>query len=223
MTNLVGYKYLKTYQISTVIYDLTIRFCNRYISRKSRTHDQMVQAARPARRLRSTSRVRIVPKRRVVSLGGSGKHPIEHFLSPEVYILASQEHVYGPRNIAEGYLEKSLKMYIKLLGVSRGSLGELLEDYADFTRQRGLETWSLEKTRDMREIRAIREKSTPDKPYIPDLPTDLETTVNLLLTLVNQANFLLDRQIAALEEKFIKEGGYSENLFKKRLERKYEK
>lgn len=64
----------------------------------------------------------------------------------------------GKQNIAEGYLEKSLKMYIKLLGVARGSLGELLEDYGDFARQRKILLWSKEKAREMREI--------PTKPTI---------------------------------------------------------
>ena len=41
-----GYRNLKTFQIAQVVYDVTVRFCDRYISKKSRTHDQMVQAAR---------------------------------------------------------------------------------------------------------------------------------------------------------------------------------
>jgi len=41
-----GYKKLKSFQIAQVIYDVTVRFCNRYIKKGSRTHDQMVQAAR---------------------------------------------------------------------------------------------------------------------------------------------------------------------------------
>jgi len=41
-----GYQSLKSFQVAEVIYDVTVRFCNRYIDRKSRTHDQMVQAAR---------------------------------------------------------------------------------------------------------------------------------------------------------------------------------
>lgn len=165
-----GYKYLKSYQLSVVIYDLTIQFCNRWIDRKSRTHDQMVQAARS-----------------------------------------------GKQNIAEGYLEKSLKSYIKLVGVGRASLGELLEDYEDFARQNRVLVWPAEKAREMREIGEIRERFFPDNPYIPSLPGNLEGAVNLLLTLTNQANYLLDRQIAALEEKFVQEGGYSENLFNRRL------
>lgn len=170
MGNLVGYKYLKTYQLATVIYDLTIIFCNNHVDKRSRTHDQMVQAARS-----------------------------------------------GKQNIAEGYLEKSLKMYIKLLGVSRGSFGELLEDYEDFARQKGITLLPVTKAREIREIREIWEKSIPNKPHIPNLPSFPEQSVNFFVTLINQENYLLDRQISALEEKFIKEGGYSENLSKRRL------
>lgn len=41
-----GYRKLKSFQIAQLCYDVTVRFCDRYISPKSRTHDQMVQAAR---------------------------------------------------------------------------------------------------------------------------------------------------------------------------------
>lgn len=168
-----GFKYLKSYQLSLIIYDLTVLFVKRWVDPRSRTCDQMVQAARS-----------------------------------------------GKQNIAEGYLEKSLKMYIKLVGVARASLGELLEDYEDFARQNQIPVWDKEKARAIREISEIREKYLPDNPYIPNLPADLERAVNLLITLINQANYLLDRQILSLEQKFTEEGGYSENLFKKRLAEK---
>ena len=41
-----NFKYLHTYTLATVINDLTAEFCFRFIDRKSRTLDQMVQAAR---------------------------------------------------------------------------------------------------------------------------------------------------------------------------------
>ena len=41
-----GYRQLKTFQLARLIYDVTVRFCDRYVDRRSRTHDQMVQAAR---------------------------------------------------------------------------------------------------------------------------------------------------------------------------------
>lgn len=41
-----GYRDLKTFQLGRLIYDITVRFCNKFVSSRSRTHDQMVQAAR---------------------------------------------------------------------------------------------------------------------------------------------------------------------------------
>lgn len=41
-----GYRNLKSFQLAQLVYDLTARFCDSYIDRRSRTHDQMVQAAR---------------------------------------------------------------------------------------------------------------------------------------------------------------------------------
>ncbi|NIP93321.1 MAG: four helix bundle protein [Akkermansiaceae bacterium] len=41
-----GYRKLKSFQVAQLAYDVTVRFCDRYIDKRSRTHDQMVQAAR---------------------------------------------------------------------------------------------------------------------------------------------------------------------------------
>jgi four helix bundle suffix protein len=41
-----GYRKLKSFQISQLIFDITMRFCDKFIDKKSRTHDQMIQAAR---------------------------------------------------------------------------------------------------------------------------------------------------------------------------------
>lgn len=166
-----GYKYLRSYQLAVVIFDLTMEFVKLWIDFKSRTKDQMEQAARS-----------------------------------------------GKQNIVEGYLEKSSKLYINLLSVAYASLGELLEDYEDFLRLRGLQIWDEEdpKVREFRGFRVFRDP--PESPNSPNLPKDPEEAANLLITLIHQAQFLLSRQGAALEEKFIKEGGYTENLFKKRLE-----
>ncbi|HVU17050.1 MAG TPA: four helix bundle suffix domain-containing protein [Candidatus Didemnitutus sp.] len=41
-----GYRRLRSFQIAQLVFDVTVRFCDRYIDRRSRTHDQMVQAAR---------------------------------------------------------------------------------------------------------------------------------------------------------------------------------
>jgi hypothetical protein len=42
-----GYRRLRSFQVAQLVYDLTVRFCDRFVDRRSRTYDQMVQAARP--------------------------------------------------------------------------------------------------------------------------------------------------------------------------------
>lgn len=161
-----SYKYLKTFQLATIIYDLTAEFCPKFLPEfdNRRTREQMIQAGRS-----------------------------------------------GKQNIAEGSQLQSLKGYIKLCGVSKASFKELLEDFLDFLRQRGLQLWSKDDPR----VRKIREIRLIDKPDLPDNP---EEAANLLITLITQETFLLDKQIKSLEEKFIREGGYTENIFKKRLQ-----
>ncbi len=41
-----GFRKLKSFQVARLVYDVTVRFCDKYVDRRSRTHDQMVQAAR---------------------------------------------------------------------------------------------------------------------------------------------------------------------------------
>lgn len=125
----------------------------------------------------------------------------------------------GMQNISEGNKQQGLSGYIKLAGVARGSLEELLNDYLAFARQNRLEIW--EKERVIREISEIGEiwgilrktPTLPDNPNFPNLPTDKEKAVNLLITLINQANYLIDKLIVSLKEKHMKEGGLSEKLY----------
>jgi four helix bundle suffix protein len=124
------------------------------------------------------------------------------------------------QNIVEGYLEKSLKGYIKLLGVSIASLEEFIEDLLDFLRLRKLKIWDKNDPR-VKELRVFRVfwdfEKDPEAPKVPDLPVKPEEAANFLLTLAHQQSYLLSQQIRSLEEKFVYEGGYTENLFRKRL------
>jgi four helix bundle suffix protein len=135
----------------------------------------------------------------------------------------------GTQNIAEGYQQASLEGYIKLVGINAASLEELLKDYLAYARQNGLEIWSKDKG--VREIREVGEvwgiiRKTlvlPDHPNFPDLPDYPTKAVNLMVTLVNQAIYLQKKLRLSLERKFINEGGFRENLFKRRLDRKQER
>ena len=124
----------------------------------------------------------------------------------------------GKQNIAEGYTMQSLESYIKLLGVAEGSMKELAADYEDFLRQKKLNIWGKDdgRIRVFRAFRAIWIK--PNIPNTPNLPKDPEESANMLLTFCQMETYLLSRQISALKDKFVREGGLRENLFKKRRE-----
>jgi len=167
-----GYRKLLSYQTTTLIYDLTVEFCNSYVDRYSRTKDQMVQAARS-----------------------------------------------GRQNIAEGSQASgtSKKTELKLIGVARASLEELLVDYEDFLRQKSLKVWEKD-SKEARAVRALAYRTNRTYETYRSYLSDPEKAANCLICLIHQANFLLDRQLRSLEELFIKHGGYSENLFKRRFE-----
>ena len=128
----------------------------------------------------------------------------------------------GTQNVAEGNKQQSLRGYIKLTGVARGSLEELLKDCLAFCRQNGLTAWPAERAkREIREIWEIWEimkasPTLPNNPNFPPLPQDQEKAINLLITLINQANYLLDNLIESLKEKHMKEGGFTEKLYQRR-------
>ena len=127
----------------------------------------------------------------------------------------------GRQNIAEGSLASAVskKTEIKLVGVARASLEELLLDYQDFLRQKGFQPWAKD-SEEAKAVRALAYKS--DKSYETYKPyfSDPESAANCLICLIYQATYLLDKQLASLEKTFIQKGGYSESLLKRRLERR---
>jgi restriction system protein len=127
----------------------------------------------------------------------------------------------GKQNIVEGYELNSLEGYIKFLGIAKGSIKELEEDCEDYLRQRGLEIWDKDDPRmsEIREMRVVREPF-PHIPQYPHIPHDPELAANLLIMLCQRSNYLLEKQIESLRAKFIKEGGFRENLFKERMAEK---
>jgi restriction system protein len=167
-----GYEKLESYRMSVLVYDATVKFCDRFIDPRSRTHDQMVQAARS-----------------------------------------------GNKNIAEGsqISGTSKKMELKLVGIARGSLEELLGDYKDFLRQRGLDEWGKDHpmARVVRRLAYARNRSYKTySSYIEFTPP--QVAANTMLCLVHQANYLLDQQLRQLEQAFLTEGGFTERLYKAR-------
>ena len=145
-------------------------------------------------------------------------NPIKDRRTIEQMIQAGRS---GKQNIVEASLEKSLKINIKLTGVARASFGELLEDYADFLRVRGLPIWDRNdprvwKIRNAYKTNRSNGSNKSNVTYRSYMVTP-EYFANLMITMISTENYLLDQMLRSLEAKFIREGGYSENLTKKRL------
>ncbi len=167
-----GYQDLQSYRMSEIVYDATVVFCDRFINIRSRTHDQMVQAARS-----------------------------------------------GKQNIAEGSIASgtSKKFELKLVGVARASLEELLLDFKDYLRQKGLTLWGKDHSEAVTVRRLAYSKDRSYKTYKSYLEASPpETAANTMVCLIHQTNYLLDQQLKALEKDFLKEGGFTERLYRAR-------
>lgn len=155
------------YKKSAIICDVTELFIRRAFNEKTRTIDQMRQAARSCK-----------------------------------------------QNIVEGCGDRtvSAEMCIKLLGVARGSVRELLEDYGDFLRQNGLKIWPVDDPRtastrtycmthcDIEEFTAkCRERSD-------------ETVANIMITQIRQLDTMLAKVLKKIEADFLIEGGIKEAM-----------
>ena len=168
-----GYGDLLSYKKSVIVYDATVRFCRRFLNRRDRTVDQMVQAARS-----------------------------------------------GKQNIVEASMASgtSKATEIKLTNVARASLEELLEDYRDYLRVRDAPQWdkNSEEALYVRRLGSQRDASYETfRTFIETRPP--EVVANIMICLIHQANYLLDRQIRRLEKDFLQEGGIRERMTHARI------
>ncbi|MDE6305510.1 MAG: four helix bundle suffix domain-containing protein [Muribaculaceae bacterium] len=118
------------------------------------------------------------------------------------------------QNIVEGTCDGSvsIEMCIKLLGIARGSLRELLEDYRDFLRQRKLPIWSIDddKTKSTREF---CRKNDIAAVFVEKCESRTEGTVaNIMITVICQLDCMIAKTIDRYEESFIREGGIKEKM-----------
>ena len=168
-----GYAGLLAYQKALISFQGTVVFCERFLGKRDRTVDQMVQAAR------------------------SGKQNI---------VEASQ--ISGTSKEGE----------IKLLNVARASLEELLEDYRDFLRVRNHSAWQKD-SREAFFVRRLGAKKDTSyeayRTYIESRPP--QVVANILMCLIHQTNYLLDRLLRRLELEFLEEGGLRERMTCARL------
>ena len=152
--------------------------------------------------------------------------PVEGATQAPVIAQTVQAARSGKQNIAEGSMASgtSKKTELKLIGVARASLEELLLDFQDFLRQRKLPLWPKDHAK-AKEIRALAYRSNRSystyKIYFEG--SSPETAANAAICLIHQANYLLDQQLRALEKGFLEEGGFTERLYRVRSQAREKK
>jgi four helix bundle suffix protein len=121
----------------------------------------------------------------------------------------------GKQNIVEGSKASltSTQTEIKLTNVARASLEELLVDYEDYLRVRGLRMWEKESPEAVFVRKLGRNPNETYDTYREFCESrSAEVVANIAICLTHQANYLLDRQIRRLEQDFMKEGGIRERM-----------
>lgn len=126
----------------------------------------------------------------------------------------------GKQNIAEGAAagNTSKETEIKLTNVAKASLQELLVDYEDFLRVRGLKQWQPDDARLAQTKRACVAHNDSEY-YRKAMPErSAETIANIAITLIHQTDWLLNKLIEKLEIQFVENGGVKEQMTKARKE-----
>jgi four helix bundle suffix protein len=199
-----GYRKLKSFQMAQLAYDCTVAFCDRYIEKRSRTHDQMVQAAR--------SGVQNIAEGSAAS-GTSKKFEIKL------------------TNVARASLEELLLDYedflrhrsLSLWSPEHPALVEFKQRKpATLEEVRAWVHWAVEFCGNT-DIHGLTQTDTdngasPCKSVSVRVSPCLnsEAAANGILALINLAKHLLNRQIQRLEKDFLENGGFTEKLYNTR-------
>jgi four helix bundle suffix protein len=195
-----GYRNLKSFQLAQLIYDITVRFCQRYVDPRSRTSDQMVQAARSgAQNIAEGSQASGTSKKSELKL----------------------------TNVARASLEELRLDYEDFLR-QRG-LPQLPADHPALMRFKARRCASVEEVRrwvadEQGRARTVRggDGETGASPVsVRGSSVGSSTLVaNAALSLLNLCCHLLDRQLEAQARAFETEGGFTERLYRIRSKKR---
>lgn len=202
-----GYRKLKSFQVAQLVFDVTVRFCDRYIDRRSRTHDQMVQAARSGvQNIAEGSQASGTSKKSELKLTGVARASLEEL-----------------RLDYEDFLrQRGLPLWDRI-DRRRADLiarrPKTADEVADWVKEvygrsgRGGRSGQAGSGPSEREGDAAH-LSTPSTSST--MSTYPEIAANAALTLIAVACGLLDRQLAAQAVAFENEGGFTERLYRHR-------
>ena len=188
-----GYRRLRSFQVTEIIYDGTVAFCDRFIDKRSRTHDQMVQAARSGRQnIAEGSRASATSSQTELRLVNVARASLDE-------LLLDYEEFLRQRKLKRWEKDDSEARRVRAVGAAR--------ERTDQTNQTDRSDQVDVSDHKMNYARWLEHR----EPAV---------VANAMICLIHQANYLLDRQIHGLERQFVEEGGYSERLAAARLEKR---
>jgi four helix bundle suffix protein len=126
----------------------------------------------------------------------------------------------GKQNILEGSEASatSKETEIKLTNTARASQKELLEDYRDFIRDRGIAEWAPDHPYALRLRQLNRTPGASYDTFKKGIEhADPAICANVIAGLIKVTCYLLDRQLERLEQDFLKEGGLRERMTRARI------
>jgi len=195
-----GYRKLKSFQVAQLAYDVTVRFCDLYIDKRSRTHDQMVQAARSGvQNIAEGSQAAGTSKKTELKLTNVARASLEELrLDYEDYLRQHKLALWAKEDPRRAALVSrrcsTLDQVSQWIKEQHGQDGQ--------NGSNGPQTSETPSTTSMMSIKS----------------TYPELAANAALVLLGVACALLDRQLASQAATFEKEGGFTERLYRVRSE-----
>jgi four helix bundle suffix protein len=206
-----GYRKLKSFQIAQLIYDVTVRFCDRYIDRRSRTHDQMVQAARSGvQNIAEGSQASGTSKKTEMKLTNVARASLEELrLDYEDFLRQREFLQWEPDHPA-------LMRFKEKRCSSQEDVRKWIEDERSLhghTDKQGRTRTSMD--RENRVESSVPVSDGPCQSAASPVPSSV-LVANAALSLLNLCCHLLDRQLAAQAKSFESVGGFTERLYRVR-------
>ncbi len=208
-----GYRRLKSFQVAQLVYDVTIRFCSRYIDRRSRTHDQMVQAARSGvQNIAEGSQASGTSKKTELKLTNVARASLEELrLDYEDFLRQRGLPTWGrgdPRR--QDLIDRRCTTGDD---VARWVVEESKRELAESRGRSGHSGRSGPERPGGKHPRPIASSTTSASSTVSTYP---ELSANAALALLAVACALLDRQLAAQARAFEQEGGFTERIYRVR-------
>jgi len=195
------------------VYDVTVRFCDRYVDKRSRTHDQMVQAARSGvQNIAEGSLASGTSKKTELKLTNVARASLEELrLDYEDFLRQRGLAQWQPSHPALSRFKAKRCATMEEFGAWVGE--ELKQTRTSTDRQARTNT-----DRQGQGKTPVRSVSVGAGQWRSVAASEL--VANGALSLLNVCCYLLDRQLGAQASAFEREGGFTERLYRVRSEKK---